>query len=78
MHFDSSLIDTYISMNARFARIARLIVSNISERAREGGGGKEKEREISFGEVCRQLESLRMATTRDRGEPRRGSEGKKV
>lgn len=80
VHFDSSLIDTYISMNARFARIARLIVPNISERARERGGGegKEKEREISFGEVCRQLESLRMATTRDRGEPRRGSEGKKV
>lgn len=77
VHFDSSLIDTYISMNARFARIARLIVSNISERVREGGKGKRK-REISFGEVCRQLESLRMATTRDRGEPRRGSEGKKV
>lgn len=78
VHFDSSLIDTYISMNARFARIARLIVSNISERVREGGGKGKRKREISFGEVCRQLESLRMATTRDRGEPRRGSEGKKV
>lgn len=48
MHFDSSLIDTYISMNARFARIARLIVSNISERVRERESerrGRERERE---------------------------------
>lgn len=39
--FDSSLIDTYISMNARFAR---LIVSNISPRRKE----RERERPGKF------------------------------
>lgn len=55
-------------MNARFAR---LIVSNISPRRKERE--RERGRKRSPGEVCRQLESLRMATTRDRGEPKRGS-----
>lgn len=48
-------MDTCISMNARFARIARLIVSNISERERKSEGGegegKEKKRDIVRGSL---------------------------
>lgn len=75
VHFNSLLIDyMYIFMNVRFVKCTRLIVSNILPRRRE----REREKRGAPGEVCRQLESLRMATTRDIGEPKRGSEGKKV